>query len=77
MASATSEKLRCRTILLVGLTPAFLLVATLQPFAVFSGVQQSIIVLVGLLVCLAPTTIGGLLSAIGIAGMDRLVQHKC
>jgi K+-transporting ATPase ATPase B chain len=61
----------------VGLTLAFLLVvATLQPFAVFSGAHRSIIELVGLLVCLAPTTIGGLLSAIGIAGMDRLVQHN-
>ena len=65
------------TILLVGLTLAFLLVvATLQPFAAYSGAHQSIIVLVGLLVCLAPTTIGGLLSAIGIAGMDRLVQRN-
>jgi potassium-transporting ATPase ATP-binding subunit len=64
-------------ILLAGLTIAFVLaVTTLQPFAVFSSVHQSIIVLVGLLVCLAPTTIGALLSAIGIAGMDRLVQRN-
>ena len=65
------------SILLAGLTLIFVLaVATLQPFAIYSGAHQSIIVLVGLLVCLAPTTIGGLLSAIGIAGMDRLVQHN-
>src|SRR4029078_12798050 len=47
-----------------------------QPFAIYSGAEQSIIVLVALLVCLIPTTIGGLLSAIGIAGMDRLVQRN-
>jgi potassium-transporting ATPase ATP-binding subunit len=65
------------SILLAGLTIIFLLaVATLQPFAIYSGAQQSIIVLVALLVCLIPTTIGGLLSAIGIAGMDRLVQRN-
>ena len=64
-------------ILLAGLTIIFLLaVVTLQPFAVYSGAQQTIFVLVALLVCLIPTTIGGLLSAIGIAGMDRLVQHN-
>jgi K+-transporting ATPase ATPase B chain len=64
-------------ILLAGLTIAFVLaVTTLQPFAVYSSAPQSIIVLVGLLVCLAPTTIGALLSAIGIAGMDRLVQRN-
>jgi potassium-transporting ATPase ATP-binding subunit len=64
-------------ILLAGLTIAFVLaVTTLQPFAIFSNAHQSIIVLVGLLVCLAPTTIGALLSAIGIAGMDRLVQRN-
>lgn len=64
-------------ILLAGLTLMFLLaVVTLQPFAVYSGASQSIFVLVSLLVCLIPTTIGGLLSAIGIAGMDRLVQHN-
>jgi K+-transporting ATPase ATPase B chain len=64
-------------ILLAGLTIVFLLaVVTLEPFAVYSGSPQSIFVLVSLLVCLIPTTIGGLLSAIGIAGMDRLVQHN-
>jgi len=64
-------------ILLAGLTVVFLLaVVTLQPFAVYSGAPQTIFVLVSLLVCLIPTTIGGLLSAIGIAGMDRLVQHN-
>ncbi len=65
------------SILLSGLTIVFLLaVTTLQPFAVYSGAEQSIIVLVALLVCLIPTTIGGLLSSIGIAGMDRLVQRN-
>lgn len=64
-------------ILLAGLTIIFLLaVATLQPFAVYSGAKQNIFVLVSLLVCLIPTTIGGLLSAIGIAGMDRLIQRN-
>ena len=64
-------------ILLATLTIIFLLVVmTLQPLAVYSGAQQSIIVLVALLVCLIPTTIGALLSAIGIAGMDRLVQRN-
>jgi potassium-transporting ATPase ATP-binding subunit len=64
-------------ILLAGLTIIFLLaVVTLQPFAVYSGAPQSVFVLVSLLVCLIPTTIGGLLSAIGIAGMDRLVQRN-
>src|SRR6266550_3356985 len=64
-------------ILLAGLTVVFLLaVVTLQPFAIYSGSPQTIFVLVSLLVCLIPTTIGGLLSAIGIAGMDRLVQHN-
>ncbi len=64
-------------ILLAGLTIVFLLaVVTLQPFAIYSGAPQSIFVLVSLLVCLIPTTIGGLLSAIGIAGMDRLIQHN-
>jgi len=62
-------------ILLSGLTIVFLLaVVTLQPFAVYSGAEQDVIVLVALLVCLIPTTIGGLLSAIRIAGMDRMVQ---
>ena len=65
------------SILLSGLTIIFLLaVVTLQPFAIFSGAEQPIIVLIALLVCLIPTTIGGLLSAIGIAGMDRLVQRN-
>jgi potassium-transporting ATPase ATP-binding subunit len=70
-------------ILIAGLTLIFLLaVVTLQPFAVFSviqakmGVVPSVAVLVSLLVCLIPTTIGGLLSAIGIAGMDRVMQHN-
>src|SRR5262249_25352169 len=64
-------------ILLAGLTIVFLIaVATLQPFAIYSGSPQSLFVLISLLVCLIPTTIGGLLSAIGIAGMDRLVQHN-
>ncbi|HKR83261.1 MAG TPA: potassium-transporting ATPase subunit KdpB [Terriglobales bacterium] len=64
-------------ILLAGLTIVFLLaVVTLQPFAMYSGSPQTVFVLVSLLVCLIPTTIGGLLSAIGIAGMDRLIQHN-
>ncbi len=64
-------------ILLAGLTIIFLLaVVTLQPFAIYSNAPQTIFVLISLLVCLIPTTIGGLLSAIGIAGMDRLVQHN-
>ncbi len=64
-------------ILLAGLTIIFLLaVVTLEPFAVYSGAPQTVFVLISLLVCLIPTTIGGLLSAIGIAGMDRLVQHN-
>jgi K+-transporting ATPase ATPase B chain len=64
-------------ILLAGLTIIFLLATvTLQPFAVYSGSPQSLTVLVALLVCLIPTTIGALLSAIGIAGMDRLVQRN-
>jgi K+-transporting ATPase ATPase B chain len=64
-------------ILLAGLTIIFLLaVVTLQPFAIYSGSPQTVFVLVSLLVCLIPTTIGGLLSAIGIAGMDRLIQHN-
>jgi len=65
------------SILLAGLSIVFVLsVVTLQPFAVYSGAAQSVIVLVALLVCLIPTTIGGLLSAIGIAGMDRLVRRN-
>ncbi len=64
-------------ILLASLTLVFVLaVVTLQPFAVYSGARQSIPVLIALLVCLIPTTIGALLSAIGIAGMDRLVQRN-
>ncbi len=64
-------------ILLSGLTIVFLLaVVTLQPFAVYSGAEQQVIVLVALLVTLIPTTIGALLSAIGIAGMDRLVRRN-
>jgi K+-transporting ATPase ATPase B chain len=64
-------------ILLSGLTIVFLLaVATLQPFAVYSGGPVAVSILIALLVCLIPTTIGGLLSAIGIAGMDRVIQHN-
>ena len=65
------------TILLAVLTIIFLpVVVSLQPFGHYSGAQQSVVVLVALLVCLIPTTIGALLSAIGIAGMDRLVQRN-
>ncbi|HEY1974322.1 MAG TPA: potassium-transporting ATPase subunit KdpB [Pseudonocardia sp.] len=64
-------------ILLASLTIIFLLaVVTLQPLAIYSGAEQTIVVLVALLVALIPTTIGALLSAIGIAGMDRLVQRN-
>jgi K+-transporting ATPase ATPase B chain len=70
-------------ILIAGLTLIFLLaVATLHPFAIYAvssagaGMVPTIAVLVSLLVCLIPTTIGGLLSAIGIAGMDRVMQHN-
>jgi len=64
-------------ILLASLTIIFLLaVWTLQPFAVYSGGAVAVTTLIALLVCLIPTTIGGLLSAIGIAGMDRLVQFN-
>jgi len=64
-------------ILLAGLTIIFLLaVAALQPMAIYSGAPQSPFVLWSLLVCLIPTTIGGLLSAIGIAGMDRVIQRN-
>jgi K+-transporting ATPase ATPase B chain len=63
--------------LLCALTLVFVLaVATLQPFAIYSGAHQGVIILVALVVALAPTTIGALLSAIGIAGMDRMVQHN-
>lgn len=65
------------TILLVGLTIIFLIaVATIEPFAVYSGTLIPVITLVSLLVCLIPTTIGGLLSSIGIAGMDRLLKRN-
>jgi K+-transporting ATPase ATPase B chain len=64
-------------ILLAVLTLVFLLVVvTLQPLAAYAGTSVSVPVLVSLLVCLIPTTIGALISAIGIAGMDRLVQHN-
>jgi K+-transporting ATPase ATPase B chain len=64
-------------ILLSSLTIIFLLaVVTLQPLAIYSGARQPIAVLIALVVCLIPTTIGALLSAIGIAGMDRLVQRN-
>ncbi|MEU1804780.1 potassium-transporting ATPase subunit KdpB [Streptomyces sp. NPDC019937] len=64
-------------ILLASLTIVFLLaVVTLQPFAIHAGAEQTMVVLTALLVCLIPTTIGALLSAIGIAGMDRLVQRN-
>ncbi len=65
------------TILLAALTFIFLLVCvTLKPFGVYSGVVFSIPVLIALLVCLIPTTIGGLLSAIGISGIDRLIRRN-
>jgi len=65
------------TILLAALTIVFLpVVVTLQPFSAFAGGSVSVVVLIALLVCLIPTTIGALLSAIGIAGMDRLVQRN-
>ncbi|WP_234411202.1 potassium-transporting ATPase subunit KdpB [Nocardioides terrigena] len=64
-------------ILLLSLTAVFVLVvATLWPFMDYSGIQPSVLVLAALLVCLIPTTIGALLSAIGIAGMDRLVRRN-
>ncbi len=65
------------TILLSAMTIIFLIVIiTLKPFGLYSGISFSITVLVALLVCLIPTTIGGLLSAIGIAGIDRMVQKN-
>ncbi|HZR17027.1 MAG TPA: potassium-transporting ATPase subunit KdpB [Verrucomicrobiae bacterium] len=65
------------TILLAALTFIFLLVCvTLKPFGIYSGVVFSVPVLVALLVCLIPTTIGGLLSAIGISGIDRLIRRN-
>jgi K+-transporting ATPase ATPase B chain len=64
-------------ILLAGLTIVFLLATvTLRPFAIYANTPVSLVILISLLVCLIPTTIGGLLSAIGIAGMDRLVQRN-
>jgi len=65
------------SILLSGLTLVFLLAtATLRPYGVYAGASLGIVVLVALLVCLIPTTIGGLLSAIGIAGMDRVARFN-
>ncbi len=65
------------TILLSALTIIFLLVCvTLKPFGIYSGTQFSVPVLIALLVCLIPTTIGGLLSAIGISGIDRLIRRN-
>ncbi len=65
------------SILLAGLTIVFLLaVVTLQPFAIYAGGAISVVILIALLVCLIPTTIGGLLSAIGIAGMDRVTRFN-
>lgn len=65
------------TILLIGLTIIFLFaVVTLAPFGSYSGIKLPVVVLIALLVCLIPTTIGGLLSAIGIAGMDRLLKRN-
>ena len=64
-------------ILIASLTIIFVLVVvSLEPFAIYSGQPVSVTTLIALLVCLIPTTIGGLLSAIGIAGMDRLVQRN-
>jgi potassium-transporting ATPase ATP-binding subunit len=65
------------TVLLAGMTIIFLIACvTLVPFGLYSGMRFSSTVIVALLVCLIPTTIGGLLSAIGIAGMDRLIRHN-
>jgi K+-transporting ATPase ATPase B chain len=65
------------SILLSGLTIIFVIaVATLAPFSIYAGATPSVVVLIALLVCLIPTTIGGLLSAIGIAGMDRVLQRN-
>jgi potassium-transporting ATPase ATP-binding subunit len=65
------------SILLAGLTIVFLIATvTLRPFALYAGGRATTPVLIALLVCLIPTTIGGLLSAIGIAGMDRVLQHN-
>jgi potassium-transporting ATPase ATP-binding subunit len=65
------------TVLLAGMTIIFLIACvTLVPFGLYSSLRFSVTVIVALLVCLIPTTIGGLLSAIGIAGMDRLIRHN-
>ena len=65
------------SILLAKFTIIFLIVCVaLEPFAIYAGPRVTDAVLIALFVCLIPTTIGGLLSAIGIAGMDRLVQHN-
>ena len=65
------------TVLLAGMTIIFLIACvTLVPFGLYSDLRFSVTVIVALLVCLIPTTIGGLLSAIGIAGMDRLIRHN-
>jgi K+-transporting ATPase ATPase B chain len=65
------------SILLSGMTIIFVVaVATLSPFSVYAGAHPSLTILIALLVCLIPTTIGGLLSAIGIAGMDRVLQRN-
>jgi K+-transporting ATPase ATPase B chain len=65
------------TVLLAGMTIIFLIACvTLVPFGIYSNLRFSVTVIVALLVCLIPTTIGGLLSAIGIAGMDRLIRHN-
>ena len=65
------------TILLAVLTIIFIpVVVSLEAFGIYSGAAVSVVILVALLVCLIPTTIGALLSAIGIAGMDRLVQKN-
>jgi potassium-transporting ATPase ATP-binding subunit len=64
-------------VLLAGMTIIFLIASvTLVPFGLHSGLRLSVTVIVALIVCLIPTTIGGLLSAIGIAGMDRLIRHN-
>src|SRR6185436_15164823 len=64
-------------VLLAGMTIIFLIACvSLVPFGIYSGLRFSVAVIVALLVCLIPTTIGGLLSAIGIAGMDRLIRHN-
>src|SRR3546814_11818408 len=65
------------TVLLVGMTLIFLVTTgSLESLAIYSGVPVPVVYLIALLVTLIPTTIGGLLSAIGIAGMDRLIRHN-